>query len=368
MSRNQLLEKSRAPGGADGFYPGRELNGSVWLCGGIILGLLVVGSHWAATAALSGAAIAQGTVGAEGRRQTVQHLEGGIIREIRVSEGEEVSRGDLLVVLEGAGASADVDTLTLHLRAVAGKEARLRAERAGTAMIDFSHPALSARNDPEVQAVIAQESNLFQARRAADESRRAILKQRIAQLDQQIAGSERQLDGVRQQMRLIQEETVAVPALLGEGLERKLRLLALQRAEAGLVGTEGELVARIAQTQQASGETRLQILDLHMERIEEVEADLAATQAARIDTERQLREGIARRSQTAILAPTDGTVLDVRFKMPGEVIRPGERVLDIVRSGAELTVDARIPPADIDAVHAGRPVYISSPGARGRER
>lgn len=339
----------------------RELRGSAWLGLAIIVLFFAIGGGWMATAKLSRAAIAQGAVTPEGSRQTVQHLEGGIIRDLLVADGDLVARGDQLVTLEGVSAQADVDTLTSRLRTLAAKEARLRAERVGAAMIQIDHPSLSERGDPEVIAVIAQETNQFYTRRANDRNREAIMRQRIVQLEQQIAGAEQQVESVRQQMLLIQQEIETVEGLVRRGLARMPRLLALQRAEADLAGEEGDFVARIARTEEAIGETRLQIINLKIQRAEEIDAELGTTQAARAEVEVQSREGLDRLSRTDIVAPVDGTVLNIRFKTPGGVIRPGEAILDIVPLGGGLVINARVSPRDIDDVHSGLAAYVTFP-------
>ena len=327
----------------------------------ILLVFFVIGGVWAATSRLSGAAIASGMVSPEGQRQTVQHLEGGIIREILVRGGDVVAAGQPLYVLEDIIAQAEVGTLRTRLRTLAATEARLRAERVGAAEIVFDHPSLADETDPEVQAVILQQVNQLNTRRANTESREAILQQRIAQLDQQILGAERQLAGARRQNELIREEIATVVDLVRQGYERKPRLLALQRAEAELMGTEGELISRIARSEEAIGETKLQIINLTTDRVEAIDGQLADVQAQRTEVEQRIHESLDRLSRTTIVAPVAGTVLNPRFKTPGGVIRPGEPVLEIVPSNDELIIDVRLPPQEIDQVHRGLEAHVTFP-------
>ncbi|MFQ5940020.1 MAG: HlyD family type I secretion periplasmic adaptor subunit, partial [Alphaproteobacteria bacterium] len=245
----------------------RELRGPLTLGLSAILAFFLFGGFWAATAPLSGAAIAPGIVSPESSRQTVQHLEGGIIRELMVREGQRVMAGDQLVILEDVGAQAEAGARMSRLRALLAAEARLRAERADSDDVAFDHPALADRDDPGVRAAIETQLNQLRTRRENNASRSAILRQRVAQLDKQIQGFERQLSGVRRQQALIAEEIAGVNELFEKGLERKPRLLTLQRTEAELLGTEGELEARIARAQEAIGETELQIVNLKIERL-----------------------------------------------------------------------------------------------------
>ncbi|MGZ9035268.1 MAG: HlyD family type I secretion periplasmic adaptor subunit, partial [Rhodospirillales bacterium] len=249
----------------------QEIKGTTWLGIAIVVAFFVIGGGWAATAPLSGAAIAPGLVSPEGSHRVVQHLEGGIVRAIFVAEGDIVSAGQALLELEDVGAQAEVGALKSRLRVLAATEARLQAERLGADRIAFTHPALAAADDPDTAAIIEQQIHQFETRRANDETRIGVLNQQIAQLEQQIEGARRQLAGVKRQRALIAEELVSVRELYRKGYERKPRMLELQRMEAGLLGSEGELVARIARGEEEIGEARLEIINTGIRRREEVD-------------------------------------------------------------------------------------------------
>ena len=321
----------------------------------------VVGGGWAATMPMSGATIASGVVSPEGSRRTVQHLEGGIIGEIKVREGDAVRKGDILIVLKDMGAQATADTLASRLANLAAKEARLQAERSDAETIRQDHPALADRDNPDIARAIDQQLNELATRRASDASREAILAQQVAQLTDQIGGYEKQLESVRRQNALIIEELSDVEGLYRQGYERKARMLALQRAEAELLGTEGDLLARAAAAREAVGEARLKIANLKIERLEQVDRELTEVQASRVEAEKQIQESLDRLARTAIVAPADGTVMDLRFKTPGGVVRAGDHVVDIVPDHDELLIEARVAPQDIDTVRAGQSAYVMFP-------
>jgi HlyD family type I secretion membrane fusion protein len=327
----------------------------------IVALFFVVGGGWAATMPLAGATIASGVVSPEGSRRTVQHLEGGIIGEIKVREGDPVRKGDVLLVLKDMTAQATVDTLSSRLANLAAKEARLQAERTDADTIRADHPALADLNIPEVALAIDQQINELKTRRASDASRKAILGQQVAQLEDQIVGHEKQLESVRRQNALIAEELRDVEGLYRQGYERKARVLALQRTEAELLGIEGDLLSRVAGAREAIGEAKLKITNLKIERLEKVDEELTEVQANRIEVEKQIQESLDRLSRTAIVAPTDGIVMDLRFKTPGGVVRAGDPVLDIVPDHDELVIEARVAPQDIDTVHAGQSAYVMFP-------
>lgn len=339
----------------------QDIKATKWLGIAIVVGFFVIGGGWAATAPLSGASIAPGTVSPQGSHRIIQHLEGGIIRNILVREGEAVSAGQTLMVLEDVGAQAEVGTLSNRLRTLAATEARLQAERVEAPGVGFAHPALADRSDPDVAAIVAQQVHQFETRRANDESRVGVLNQKIAQLQQQIAGAQRQLTGVRRQRALIAEELKSVKALYEKGYERKPRMLELQRTEAGLLGSEGELVSRIARSEEEIGGARLEIINTRIQRREEVDRDLAQVQSDLFQVEQQITESLDRLTRTTIKAPVAGIVMDLKFKTVGGVIRPGDRILDLVPTDEDLIIDARVSTKDIDEVHARLPAYVMFP-------
>lgn len=340
---------------------GRDLRGTARIGLIVVFLFFIVGAGWAAMAPIGGAVIAEGVVSPEGSRRTVQHLEGGIIREIAVKEGEQVKAGQVLMVLEGVSARAEVGTFTSRLRSLAAIEARLVTERNGGSKISFDHSALADRNDPEIRAIVDQQVNQFEARRSNDAGRESILVQRVAQLETQIVGAQRQLEGVRRQADLIREEIKGVAELYEKGYEKKPRLLALQRSEADLMGDEGDLVSRIARSREQIGETQLQIMNIRQQRLEDIDKELAETQAKRQEVEEQIRDSLDKLHRKVIVAPVDGTILTLRFKTIGGVVRPGEPVIDLVPTNEDLLIDARISPKDADDVHPGQHAYVMFP-------
>ena len=340
---------------------GRELRAPLTLGLSAMVLFFVVGGIWAATAPLSGAVIASGVVSPESSRQTVQHLEGGIIRAFKVREGQQVQAGDILVILEGVRAKAEAGARMSRYRALLATQARLRAEQAGDSAVEFSHPALADRTNPEVRDAIQAQRNQFRGRRNSAASRVAILRQRIVQLETQIVGFERQLEGTEKQRGHIAEEVADAMMLLAKGLQRKPRVLQLQREQARLIGAEGELMARIARTREAIGETGLQVINLAIERREEIDGQLSELIGKRAELEKEMRVSFDRVRRTEIRSPIAGTVIDLRYKTPGGVIRAGEPILDLVPLAANLVIEARVRPRDIDDVHAGQKAYLLFP-------
>ena len=314
---------------------------------------------WAASAPLAGAAIAPGVISPDGSRRVVQHLEGGIIREILVSDGSRVRAGDPLIVLEDVQARAGFDALEARFHTLAATQARLLAEQSAAASVSFPAWLIEATsNDPTaLEAMVAQRA-LFDTRAKALEDRKDILRRRMEQLREEIAGLEAQIVADSRQIALIDEEIQDVEQLYRKGLERKSRLLALQRARTDIHGNRAERRARIARAQQAIGETELQIIAQDTAQLEAVNEEASQIQVELAEVEQRLAASRDVLQRTLISAPVDGTVVALRFRTPGGVVRPGEPVLEIVPDNEELLIDARLSPMDIDVVRAGLPARV----------
>src|SRR5512134_3214917 len=177
---------------------------------GLLIVLLMFGGlgSWASLAPLGGAVIAPSVVAVISHRKTVQHLEGGIVAEIRAEDGDAVAEGDLLVRLDDAQAKAALAILDAHLDLLRAREARLVAERDEQSWVEIPE-ALRARSDqPEVAETLESQRQLFDARRTALEGEMEILAQRIGQLREAISGLEAQRRSKQEQITLIEEELV----------------------------------------------------------------------------------------------------------------------------------------------------------------
>jgi HlyD family type I secretion membrane fusion protein len=308
---------------------------------------------WAALAPLSSAAVAPGTVRVESHRKTVQHLEGGIIRELGVGEGDEVARDQVLIRLDRTQAEARYQAVRNQYQSLKAAEARLVAEREGHTRIAFPQKLVRERDDPRVAEILAGQEQIFNTRRRSFEGRSKILEQRIEQLKSQIRGLEAQVAAEERQIELIADETADVQDLVQKGLERKTRLLALQRQAALLGGSQAQHLAEIAGAEQAIGETELQIFNLTDRLAAEIASELRDVQALLVEAEEELKAADDMLRRRDIRAPIAGTVVNLLVFTPGGVIEPSQPILDIVPRDDELLVEAQVSPLDIDVVKPG---------------
>jgi HlyD family secretion protein/epimerase transport system membrane fusion protein len=284
----------------------------------------------------------------DGSRKTIQHLEGGIIAEIMVKDGDVVGPGAPLVTLEDTQARAIYDVLLGQYHALRAVQARLTAEQLESDDITFPEDLL-ASDDPEVQNIVAMQRQLFVARHEAHESGKRVLAQRIRQIRDQIRGLDAQLASTVKRLEIVTEELGAKEFLFSKDLLPKPQLLEVRRAQADIEGDRGEYSASIAQSEQQIGETELELFAKDAERAQEI--DRVRGELAKV--KEQLGASKDTLGRTIIAAPVSGTVVNLAFKTPGGVIQPGEPILDIVPADDDLLIDARVAPIDIDVVHAG---------------
>jgi HlyD family secretion protein len=295
--------------------------------GALLIGLFFGGlGWWAASAPLAGAAIAPGVVSPEGSRRTVQHLEGGIVRDILVRDGSMVRAGEPLILLEDVQARAGFDVLQARFYTLAATQARLLAEQSAATSVRFPDWLVEATSahPAALEAMVAQRA-MFDARAKALADRKGILRQRVEQLREEIAGLEAQIGADGRQIALIDEEIQGVEQLYRKGLERKARLLALQRTRAEIDGNRAERRARIAQAQQAIGDAELQILAQDTAQLEAVNEDASRIQSEFAEVEQRVAASRDVLERTVIAAPVDGTVVALRMRTPGGVIPRASR-------------------------------------------
>ena len=313
---------------------------------------------WAALAPLQSAAIAPGLVSVDTNRKTIQHLEGGIVGDILVREGDTVAAGQILIRLDEIQARSTLDLLRGRMATATARQARLEAERDGRPEVAFPDWLEDGREDPKVAEILDGQLNIFQARKESKSGQVAILGQRIAQFSEEIEGLEGQIKAEDRQIKLIGQELKDVKRLVDKGLARRPRLLELQRRSAEIEGSRHRNQARIARARQQIGEAELRITELQTELVNDVVAELREVQAEILDLTEQLRAATDVLKRTEIRAPIAGTIVGLQVHTTGGVIGPGERLMEVVPSEDRLIIEAKVDPVDIDIVRQGLPAQV----------
>jgi HlyD family secretion protein len=334
--------------------PSRPPTRGATLFGLAVLVLFVGGfAAWSALAPLAEAALGPGVIKAEGNRRTVQHLEGGIVRAILVRDGDRVRAGQVLIRLDDVQSGAQREALEAQALALMAQDARLSAELDDAEAIAWPAALLARRDEPRVADLIAGQTALFVARRSAFRNSQAVLAARAEQHRASLASARGQIVSQERQTALIRDEMKGVEELLRLGLERRPRLLALQRAEAGLTGNREDLLGQIARAEAGLAETTAQMRADADARLAEAGREQREVRARLVEVEAKLNQARDVAARRDILAPEDGVVLNLRHFTLGGVIKPGEPVLDIVPAQDRLIAEVLVQPADIDTVHPG---------------
>ena len=313
---------------------------------------------WSVATTMSSAVIGAGQFVVDGSVKKVQHPSGGVVSQLLVREGDQVSEGDLLVRLDETITRANLQVIVGQLDELVGRKARLEAERDGHDGIDIP-PELSGRMaDPEVARIVSAERRLFQARRSARESQRAQLTKRIAQLQNEILGQRSQLDANGSEALIISDELKGVRELYAKQLVSLVPVNGLERQAVNLTGQKGQLTASIAQTEGKVAEIELQIMqmgeDLRAEtqkELRDVQGKIAELSERRVAADDQLK-------RVELRAPSSGKVHQLAVHTIGGVITAAEPAMIIVPTKGELIVEARVMPQDRDQLQLGQNVVV----------
>jgi HlyD family secretion protein len=323
----------------------------------VLLTGILVGS-WGAIARIDSAAVAMGTLSVELNRRVVQHLEGGIVGEVLVREGDVVQAGQALLRLDATRARAQVTTIEDEMDRLRAREAILTAERDGLGEPTFPEELLRRASDPKIAEILAVQRNEFAARRGSLQGQSEILGQRALQFRKQIDGLNVRITSNDRQLALVRQEIAGVEILVRGGLERLPRLLALQREEARLLGERGESIENVGRTEQAINEADMQRSQLFRSRQEEVARDLRDVQGRLFELHERHVTASDQLNRIDVTAPEGGTVMDLRFTTRGGVIAPGAQVAAIVPREERLVVEAQLNPNEVDTVRPGMPASI----------
>ncbi|HXZ22448.1 MAG TPA: HlyD family type I secretion periplasmic adaptor subunit [Pseudolabrys sp.] len=323
----------------------------------LFVGVVIVGG-WATLVPLSGAVVVPGTLVVESDVKKIQHPTGGVVADIPVRDGMHVHTGDLLLRLDETQLRANYQVLMQQLDQIRVRRARLVAERDGLDEPQTPPEIGSRSSDDAVRRLWTSEVTLFNSRAAARRNAKELLRGHVGQLEEQISGLDAQVKSKAAQRDLISGELEGVDSLYQKGLVPLTRKTSLQREAARLDGDRGQAAAAIAEAKSKISEAELQAVRVDQDFRTEVMKDLREAQ----DKEAELVEkSVAAQDllrRVDLRAPTDGIVHQLSIHTVGGVIGPGEVAMEIVPESDELQIEAKLPPKDIDHVHAGQQTYV----------
>lgn len=327
------------------------------LLAAILAVVLLIGGAigWAAITPVTTAARAVGTVEPSGPVQQVQHLEGGIVRELLVRDGDHVAEGELLIRLDGVASGADLRQLETRRLFLAARAMRLRSEIQGrTNDFDVIRAANPVLADDQARLLRTSLAN------RADEE--AILRDRLRQRELETDALRAQVRSLEDQVAAIRNQSEIRENLFEKGVGSRIAMLEVQREAARLVGALGEARVGLRQAESAVVEARSQLRE-HASRwhaAREQELEDVTLELGEVDN--SLARYHDRVERLEVLAPRSGVVNALNVSGPGSVIAPGEVLLEIVPSGEPMLVAATIDPRDIGYLRVGLGAEIAIGG------
>jgi HlyD family type I secretion membrane fusion protein len=297
--------------------------------------------------------VGNGVVKVDGNRKSVQHLDGGIVKELRVKEGDRVAAGDVVIVLDDTQAKAEFEVLSEQYVVLRATEVRLLAELANETELVMPTELALRQSDSYAKSIWAGQVKQFETRRAAIEGQRRVIGEKIHQLQSQIDGAEAQVKAYSDQIDSVRSEAASVAPLVEKMLLPRPRLLQLQRTAFGIEGQIADARANIAKFRQAIGEQELQIVQLGNDRMAEDTKDMREVHAKLVEVLPKRTNAEAVLARMEIRSPYAGQVVGLSMFSVGGVIQRGEKILDIVPDEDRLTVDVQVAVEDISDVHPG---------------
>ena len=326
----------------------------LWALGIGFVGFLL----WAAVAPLDEGVPSQGHVAIDTKRKSVQHLSGGIIKEVLVGEGNQVKEGQLLIKLDDASAKANLEAIRQRYLGLRTMQGRLLAEQMGQNVITFHPDVMATAADPLIKQQMMNQQQLLHTRKAALQADLQTFQESVHGQQGLVLAYETMMVSKRNQFSLLSEELANIRGLVNEGYAPRNRQWELERQVSESSTSMAELQGNTVRSKSSASEFRHRAIARQQEYRKEVETQLAeVTRDVLSDAGKvtALKDDLTR---TEIRAPITGQVVALSAQNIGAVIGPGQKVLDVVPSNESLLLETRVLPHLIDRIHAGMPVDV----------
>jgi HlyD family type I secretion membrane fusion protein len=324
----------------------------------LVFGLVPV-LAWLAFAPLSSAVVAPSYVKVDLDRRPVQHAEGGIVREVKVRDGQHVKAGEPLIVLGDVAVAADADRLDLRVGSERAGIARLEAEQAGAAQLVFSGTLLKAASqDPRLAEQLQKERALFAARRDAVVGQAALLQSQRAKVLQEMDALRAQIVQSQASLQHQREELESNRSLVGEGYVPATRISQLEAGVADYAARLEEKRSELSRAEQRVVDTDLRVKTLTSEYRQQASDQLKVALMRAGELQQEQRKAGDAAARQVIAAPADGEVVNLRYATPGAVVQPRETVADIVPAHPRLVVEAHLRTDEVSRVEQGQAADI----------
>ncbi len=325
--------------------------GAALLIGGLV--------GWSLLSSIYGAVIASGRVAVETYNQAVEHIDGGTVSEVLARNGDRVVPGDVLLRFDDELLRTEEAILSVQYAELAARRNRLEAEfRSDEAIVFDEELAAMAAREARIERILEGQRRLFEARNAARGGEIERLREQIGQARNEIAGLEAQTASLKEQRALIARELEAEQSLFERGLSELPMVLDLQRTAQNLAGESGAAEAQIARAMGRIAELEIQILLIDSRHVEEAEEQANNIRAQENEVVERLAAVRERLGRMELRAPVAGEIFGAAVFAPGEVVAPGEPILQIVPDDTDLVVIAQVQPSDIDQIYPGQEALL----------
>lgn len=309
---------------------------------------------WASLAPLDEGVPTSGLVTIDTKSKTVQHLSGGIVKELLVKEGQVVKEGELMIRLDEAVARSNYESVRQRYLSFSATHSRLQAEQAGLGKITFRPEVIqAAQEDQYVAQQVSNQRQLMQARQQGFAAELQALQEAMASQMAQRDSSSLMSKQRELQLILLNEELGHLRELVREGYAPRNRQLELERQVAEIQSTLAELRGSVYKSERSILEIGQRLLVRKAEYRKEVDTQMADTSR---DLQAEAEKYVAVRNDLRridIAAPASGQVIGLAVHTAGAVIQPGQKLMDVVPRNRTLLLEAKIPPHLIDKVAPG---------------
>jgi HlyD family secretion protein/epimerase transport system membrane fusion protein len=312
---------------------------------------------WAATAPISGAIVAEGTIKIDTQRKTIQHFDGGIVKEISVKEGSLVKAGQPLIVLEDTTTRSNMNILDDQYVSLRARETRALAEKGLSDKLAFP-PELANFNDLKAPALLAAEQARFQMRRKALNDQLSLFKAELAKARESIPHLNQEIQAIRDGIEFGNRQIEASEKLLSKHFIQESEIWRLQNEDAARKERLSQRQAALSGAHEHIAALELQMTLAKNQYIAEADMELQQVKKELLQVEEQRNPAKAALSRQVITAPLNGQILDLKVTTIGGVIRAGDPLMDIVPTAKDMLMEVKIKNSDVDDLHLGQEAHI----------
>ncbi|MGD8910781.1 MAG: HlyD family type I secretion periplasmic adaptor subunit [Chromatiales bacterium] len=325
-------------------------------------------SAWSALAPIEGAIVSPGIISVSSHRKQIQHLEGGIVEAIHVTDGDEVKKGQLLLDLRNVTADAELRRLHGRHTEVRAVIARLEAEEAGKDKLEFPEELLKAQDDTVTQSLLSRQTSIFNNNQSLVRDQLAVYEKKIGQAQEEIDGLKGRIKYKRQEAKLLEAQLNNIKLAVEKGLIPKAEELKLGQKYALLKGDLIGLKSEQGRLQKLILETRVQQKETQAQWQSDLSEQIRSQESLLFDLNQQIVKAQDVMDRTRIISPIDGVVVNMQVHSRDGVIDSGQLLMEIVPSNDELIVDVFLDPEDINDISVGMPADVRLTSVSRRQR